>query len=265
MDDLGWFRCCIRKESHWLSGQQCRTLASSGSVEERVAHPRYLETNHSHPGPTVFGFESMIIPTSSGWICFFWALEGMERFDLSSHFLVWLFSGVMSGGGFMGYLYGGLVPSAAERLTLGFWCFLRRCQSTQLCMGLPRLKSNALTWFTYQNQNNLNAFDILGTWTWIPYAIWFNMFSCYLAKRNLKSCSFWNSFAQVSTVLDTGKFVWALSLSPSLRCVHSYPPFTDDCIHTSFPIPALADDLHKFTRPASFRSTPYRLFRRMPR
>ena len=94
----------------------------------------------------------------------------------------------MSGGGFMGYLYGGLVPSAAERLTLGFWCFLRRCQSTQLCMGLPRLKSNALTWFTrtYQNQNNLNTFDILRTWTWIPYAIWFNMFSCYLAKQKLQ-------------------------------------------------------------------------------
>ena len=180
----------------------------------------------------------------------------MERFDLSSHFLVWLFSGVMSGGGFMGYLYGGLVPSAAERLTLGFWCFLRRCQSTQLCMGLPRLKSNALTWFTYQNQNNLNAFDILGTWTWIPYAIWFNMFSCHLAKRNLKSCSFWNSFAQVSTVLDTGKFVWALSLSPSLRCVHSYI-LSNSC-------PGRWFAYIRLPRTASFRSTPYRLFRRMP-
>ena len=74
---------------------------------------------------------------------------------------------------------------------------------------------------------------------------------CFPVTWRSRSCSFWNSFAQVSTVLDTGKFVWALSLSPSLRCVHSYPPFTDDCIHTSFPIPAPADDFQIHVYPYS--------------
>ena len=131
----------------------------------------------------------------------------------------------------------------------GVLMFFAKMSKHTALHGPSKTQVKCLDMIYLSKSNNLNTFDILGTWTWIQYAIWFNMFSCYLAKQNLKSCSFWNSFAQVSTVLDTGKFVWALSLSPSLRCVHSYPPFTDDGIHTSFPIPAPADDLHIYVYP----------------